>query len=91
MEMKYLFCLSVCACFSYVSMSNLVCYFTFMYTKNWKFSPQYINPKLCTHLIYYFAKLSGNNIIPFFPFETGIYLSLLNNGFSYRCILTIKM
>lgn len=51
-----------------VSSKRIVCYYT-----NWsqyrleggKYFPEDLDPKLCTHVIFAFAKLTGNNLEAF--------------------------
>ncbi|ESO85839.1 hypothetical protein LOTGIDRAFT_167819 [Lottia gigantea] len=66
---------------------NVVCYYA-----NWsqyrpdggKFFPEDINPKSCTHIIYAFAKLSGNRLAPtewnddLFQYPRGLYLRVMD-------------
>ena len=54
--------------FLYLPETRIVCYYT-----NWaqyrqgrgKFFPENVDPNLCTHGIYSFAKLNGNKLHPF--------------------------
>lgn len=79
MELRIiLFFLSICVCFSAASIKKkLVCHFSYLNTDTMKFFPEDINPNLCTHLIYYFAKLSGNNIIPWNKIQQSMIIYIL--------------
>ncbi|KAL4240744.1 hypothetical protein ACF0H5_001533 [Mactra antiquata] len=71
---------------------SVSCYMRVCYYTNWsqyrpnggKFTPEKIDPKLCSHIIYAFGKLEGNALVPFewnddsTEWSTGMYAKVNN-------------
>lgn len=77
----------------------VMCYYEnwSQYRRNRPFFPEQINVEYCTHLVYSFAKLSGNRLTTLewnevLDYTDGLYVhvSLINNNDSLMTLYTVK-